>query len=72
MIKTSIECEGCNKLFPEDSKEIFTFCGNVNIGLQCGVIGNCIDEDGKVYRELHYCVPCTLSILGIDLITERN
>lgn len=61
-----VECDNCQIEMKVDSKapSFFTFYGNVTIGLEGGIIGNSLDEQGKVMRGLIYCFRCTDKILN--------
>ena len=72
MIISSIECDSCGKVVKSESKEFFTFSGNAYIGLDGGIVGNSLDENLKVTRDLHYCKPCTLRIFFPDLEIPRE
>lgn len=72
MIISSIECDSCGTVIKSNSKDYFTFSGNVYIGMDGGIIGNSLDEDKKVTRDLHYCRNCTLRIIFPDLETVRE
>jgi hypothetical protein len=64
----SIQCDICEKLFPEDSKEFYTIQGNVYIGTQGGLIGNNIifDENVSLIDDVkiqHFCKDCLKEFL---------
>lgn len=57
-----VSCDMCKKTMDAEYKKFFTFLGNVNLGLTGGIIGNSLDEDGRVTRGLVYCFDCTARI----------
>lgn len=59
------KCDCCETLM-KNKEDGFEFFGNVNYLGGGGLIGNNIDEEGQVYRTLHYCIPCTIRILGLQ------
>ena len=72
MIISSIECDSCGKVVKSESKEFFTFSGNAYIGLDGGIVGNSLDEEQRVTRDLHYCKPCTMRIFFPEVETVRH
>ena len=59
MIKTieAVKCMSCGKVHERNSKTFLSVWGNVNIGIEGGIIGNNI-EDGRVERVSIYCIDC--------------
>lgn len=51
----AVECMVCGRLHKASSQHFLSFHGNVCIGLNGGIIGNNLDEDGKVIRVQFIC-----------------
>lgn len=51
----SVECSKCGTLHMSDSDDFFVVYGNITIGKTGGVVGNNLDDKGKVYRSSIYC-----------------
>jgi len=49
------ECSECGKLHKIDDDTFFTFYGNVTVGLHGGIIGNNLDEEGRVVKTTIFC-----------------
>ena len=56
----AVQCDNgeCEKLMKSDTCEYFTIMGNVFIGQSGGLVGNNLDDGGKVTNTVYYCVPC--------------
>jgi len=76
MIKTTVFCDKCRvPIF--NSMDGRTFLGNVCCApvndktkeydhtIAGGFIGNCIDEDDRIYRHFTFCNPCVITILKL-------
>lgn len=56
----AVECDGndCKVLLRADSEEFFTLYGNLCTGINGGLLGNNIGEDGKIKGPKFYCFSC--------------
>jgi hypothetical protein len=51
----AIECFFCKSLLRADSEQFISIHGNICIGQNGGVIGNNLDDDGRVARTTCIC-----------------
>ena len=51
----AVECCCCGTLHEIDSEDYVAFHGNVTIGMKGGLIGNNLDEEGRVANVSIYC-----------------
>lgn len=58
------ECERCGILLKSDNPNLRTVSGNIYIGVDGGIVGNNLDNDGKVTRDAHYCLNCLSDIIA--------
>ena len=68
----AVECAECGRLYKIDSDKFVSVHGNVCRGLGGGIIGNNLDNTGKVNRVVFYCYPhCIAKVLNLNLSTTR-
>ena len=59
-IYKSVKCAGCGCLLEAipDARNFIAVYGNIMIGLSKGIIGNNLDDEGKVTNVHVDCIPC--------------
>lgn len=64
----SIRCCVCGELMEASSNEYLRFHGNVFVGINGGLIGNNLDEEGRVIKDTFVCktTKCIKKILYLD------
>jgi hypothetical protein len=70
-----VTCECCGAHHRWGSKDYLTFAGSVFVGPDGGLIGNNLDDDGRLYRTSIYCLKarCFLSpFQGVFPMTAIN
>lgn len=58
------ECNKCGKLHKVTSITFFKISGNITVGDNAGIVGNNIDENGKVHEESIFCIDCFKDIIN--------
>lgn len=68
-----ITCLVCGKRHFPDEDTFFTFYGNVTVGLNGGIIGNNLMEDGTIGRLMFLCLnqECLYKIMGKYCLLEK-
>ena len=64
-VEESVACSVCKTLHDVDSDNFFVVWGNITVGTNGGIVGNNLDDKGKVYRATVFCKhkPCLHGIL---------
>jgi hypothetical protein len=69
----AVKCETCGKLHELNSDDYVSVHGNVCRGMGGGLVGNNLDNDGKVENVSIYCFPrCLLEVLGVSAQSTRT
>ena len=69
----AVRCAECEELHAVENKHFIAVHGNLTIGLQGGVIGNNLEDDGKLKNVTILCVRCFKTMLareGVDFENE--
>ena len=51
----AVECCACGSLHKQEALSYITIAGNIYIGANGGVVGNNLDDEGKVTRSTYCC-----------------
>lgn len=68
----AVECDKCEKLMKSNSEDFLTIMGNICLGLNQGLIGDNLSEDGKVKSNSYFCRSCFASLTKYESIREDN
>ena len=62
----AIECDGtgCSMLVKADSEDYFTIMGNIFVGQNGGIVGNNLDDEGKVINNTFFCKSCFVMMIN--------
>ncbi len=61
------KCHKCSKAHEPKSRDFRVVYGNITVGLAGGIVGNNLDDDGKVSAASVYCTSCL-----VDIINQRD
>jgi hypothetical protein len=74
-----VECVKCIKcgtlhstVSPGNKEKFFSVHGNICIGLNGGIVGNNLTEDGQVNRVMIYCFNCLIKYLQENISLDRS
>jgi hypothetical protein len=77
--ESKVECVKCIKcgmlhsaISPGGKEKFFSVHGNICIGLNGGIVGNNLNEDGQVNRVMVYCFNCLIKYLQENISPDRN
>lgn len=69
----AVKCDACGRLHEEAANTYFSVHGNIYIGLEGGVVGNNLDDNGTVSNVSVFCKPgCMAEVLGIKTASSRE
>ena len=70
---SAVKCSVCGALHEEEADTYFSVQGNICVGAGGSVIGNNIDDSGRVVRAKAFCKPeCLARALGIETRYTRE
>jgi hypothetical protein len=68
----AIKCSVCGRLYEVTSNKFVTVYGNICLGVSGGMVGNNIDDNGKVAEPVAFCYPhCIANVMKMNLSTTR-